>query len=650
MDISLEQIRHGTNEPHVAPVELRAGRLMLVLDSGDLRCIRYTETEVVRRVYIAVRDHHWNNVPARITNLHIHRDEDSFAVTYNAAYRQGAIDFRCRITIEGGSDNRVSYTMDGEAHTTFLRNRIGICVHHPVAECAGHTCLVEHTDDTVEQGSFPSYIAPHQPFLNIRAIKHEVASGVQAELRFDGDVFEMEDQRNWTDASFKTYSTPLALPFPFEVKQGTRIKQKFTLHLDGDARITRPRTRGDETRTDFFIGKAPTTRVPRIGLGVARHGEPLSEIETERLRALNLAHLRVDLALSHTDCEDVLRQASEEARALETNLEVALTLTDLAAAELDHLRDLLAKHKPTVQTWLVFHCSEKVTSEQWIRQAREYLQGYDPTSKFSGGTNNYFTELNRERPPLAAVDCIVYSCNPQVHAFDDLSLIENLPAQAATITSARQFIGDLPLMISPVTLKPHFNPHAPPDDAHPQSDKLPSSVDARQMSLFGAAWTAGSLKYIAESSVESVTYYETCGWRGVMERASGSLMPDCFPSLPSAVFPLYHVLADIGEFASGDMVYATSSAPRKIDGFAVHKSGKARILLANMTSAHQQITVSDLSGPVNIRRLNEMNAREAMFSPDEFRRRAPHALKSRNNVLKIDLLPYEIVTIDSARE
>jgi len=24
----------------------------------------------------------------------------------------------------------------------------------------------------------------------------------------------MEDQRNWTDASFKTYSTPLALGFP----------------------------------------------------------------------------------------------------------------------------------------------------------------------------------------------------------------------------------------------------------------------------------------------------------------------------------------------------------------------------------------------------------------------------------------------------
>ena len=35
----------------------------------------------------------------------------------------------------------------------------------------------------------------------------------------------MEDQRNWTDASFKTYSTPLSEPIPVTVKAGTRISQ-----------------------------------------------------------------------------------------------------------------------------------------------------------------------------------------------------------------------------------------------------------------------------------------------------------------------------------------------------------------------------------------------------------------------------------------
>jgi len=49
--------------------------------------------------------------------------------------------------------------------------------------------------------SFPRDVAPHQPIHRHPAIAHEVAPGITAEVRFSGDVFEMEDQRNWTDAS-----------------------------------------------------------------------------------------------------------------------------------------------------------------------------------------------------------------------------------------------------------------------------------------------------------------------------------------------------------------------------------------------------------------------------------------------------------------
>ena len=55
----------------------------------------------------------------------------------------------------------------------------------------------------------------------MRAISHEVVPGLMAEVRFEGETFEMEDQRNWTDASYKTYCTPLSLPYPVEVKEGT---------------------------------------------------------------------------------------------------------------------------------------------------------------------------------------------------------------------------------------------------------------------------------------------------------------------------------------------------------------------------------------------------------------------------------------------
>ena len=46
---------------------------------------------------------------------------------------------------------------------------------------------------------------------------------------FEGDLFEMEDQRNWTDGSFKTYSTPLALLLAEGGEPGQAIRQRVMM-------------------------------------------------------------------------------------------------------------------------------------------------------------------------------------------------------------------------------------------------------------------------------------------------------------------------------------------------------------------------------------------------------------------------------------
>jgi hypothetical protein len=33
--------------------------------------------------------------------------------------------------------------------------------------------------------------------------------------------------------------------------------------------------------------------------------------------------------------------------------------------------------------------------------------------------------------------------------------------------------------------------------------------------LLGAAWMLGSFKYLAENNVNAITFFETCGWRGL---------------------------------------------------------------------------------------------------------------------------------------
>ena len=49
----------------------------------------------------------------------------------------------------------------------------------------------------------------------------------------EGDTFEMEDQRNWLDASYKTYVRPLALPWPYTIGQGQRFTQSVALTVAG---------------------------------------------------------------------------------------------------------------------------------------------------------------------------------------------------------------------------------------------------------------------------------------------------------------------------------------------------------------------------------------------------------------------------------
>ena len=644
---------YGREDPLPERLNLQAGPLSMVFEpqQGFLRYVRMGNCEVLRGVYVAVRDRNWGTVAPQMNHLSVTQTQDTFLVTFDVTCREREIDFFWKGRLSGDADGTVAYSMDGEARSTFRRNRIGFCVLHPIPECAGRSCRVEKADGTAEQGAFPDAISPHQPFLDMRAISHEVTPGVWAEVRFEGDIFEMEDQRNWTDASYKTYCTPLVLPFPVEVTQGTAVFQSVTLKLPGE--LPR-RTAGTSVqKRDVLIEATDQAAVPLpdVGLGLASHGTPLSGTEIERLRALNLAHLRVDLKLFEPEWMGMLERTAAEAEELGFPLEAALFLSDAAEDELGALSGALDRIRPRAVRWLIYHASENSTTAPWVTLARRFLKRYDPGAVIGAGTNAYFTELNRERPPTDALDFVCYSLNPQVHAFDNASLVETLEAQAWTVASARRFAGGLPIVVTPVTLRPRFNPNATGPEPAPAPGELPSQVDVRQMSLLGAGWTLGSLKYLSQSQVGSVTYYETSGWRGVMETANGSPVPERFRSIPGGVFPLYHVLADYGAFAGGEIVPCRSSAALRADGMVLKQDGRIRILVTNLIPEPQVVRVAcpELSGDVLVRVMDETNAEEAMLAPEAFRQAAGERRTAGNGMLSLDLGPCAVAYVDWVR-
>ena len=326
------------------------------------------------------------------------------------------------------------------------------------------------------------------------------------------------------------------------------------------------------------------------------------------------------------------------------SLELALFLTDAAAEELPGFAEAVNRVKSPIESYLIFHKAEASTAARWVDLARRYLS----SAKIGAGTNAYFTDLNRGRPPVDLLDFVCYSINPQVHAFDNSSLTETLEAQAITVESARQFTSGLPIAVTPVTLLARFNPNATGPAPEPGLGELPPQVDVRQMSLFGAGWTLGSIKYLSESGASSVTYYETTGWRGVMETATSSPLPEKFCSIPGSVFPLYHVLADVGEFSGGEILPSKSSDPLKVEGVVLRKHGKTRILFANLTPNSQRISVGNLPENVRVRRLDETNAHTAMTSPETFRAETGELVQTNaDGTLEFNLLPSAVAQIDS---
>ncbi|MBW3623011.1 MAG: hypothetical protein KY468_06320 [Armatimonadetes bacterium] len=640
-------IFYGTDNPLPEQKSLRAGQLTLLYENGDLRYIRLGEREVIRRIYVAVRDRNWGTVPPRLSNVRLEEGEDSFRITNDVEHREGDIDFAWKGTITGEPDGTISFTMDGEARSTFLRNRIGFCVLHPIRECAGARVMMEHPGGDREESSLPVLIAPHQPFMDMEAISHEVQPGVWAELRFTGDLFEMEDQRNWTDASYKIYCTPLRLAYPVEIRKGTRVAQSVTLRLTGEA-VTEDRVTEEEGVTVTL--EEPATPLPRIGLGISSAGEPLSEKEIERLRALNLSHLRVDLRLSEDDLVGtVLCHAWDEARAIGISLEVAVHLTG-AKDEIWILNNAFKSCYPHVCRWIIFHEAEKTTSDTWVERANEHIASFS-SSPVGSGTDADFVDLNRFRPAVEVSDFIAYPMNPQVHAFDNASLVETLEAQAATVESARVFTDGKPLVISPVTLKRRFNPDATGPEPEPAPGELPRPVDPRQMSLFGAGWTMGSIKRLAQTGgLESVTYYETTGWRGIMETAEGSPLPEKFCSLPGAVFPMYHVFADAGEFAGGEVIRSASSHPLLVESLALRKGDRRCLLLANYTKEEQSVTINGIRGRVCVRTLDARNAEHAMTDPEAFRAMEGEEREPEGEDLRLLLSPYAYIRVDTVKE
>jgi hypothetical protein len=585
----------GTEEKVEPPLVLTAGPLSAELEDGNLRYIRFSGREMLRAVSYIVRDKNWGTYRPTISNLLVEEGEDSFSVRYDAVAGDASQSFRYKARIQGHADGSLVFEATGEAATDFVTNRTGFVVLHPIAGVAGEPCTIEHVDGRVVQGRFPALVDPVQPMKDLRALTHSFAPGFKVTCRMEGDTFEMEDQRNWSDASYKTYVRPLALPWPYTLTKGTRLDQRVMVAVTGRGEIAAA-PRGAALCADPGAGPFPA-----LGLALAPRDTQATLAAARTLEQARPQHVVCfhDPREGH-DAATLGRQV-DAARALgaEPWLEAVVASVDGFRQEIAALGRVAADLGHPFPTVLVSPAPDLkcvLPGSPWppCPDARELLQAARaafPRARLGGGMFSFFTELNRKRPQVDLLDLVSFTTSPLVHAGDDRSATESIEALPAIADSAKAFIRGLPWHVGPSAIGMRMNPYGAAPMENPNNIRQAMNrVDPRQRGLFGAAWTVGYVAQFARAGATALTVNAGTGEFGLVSSPAPYARP-WYDENPGALYPVFHAFRGLAGLKGAPLVDITCSRGRDVQAIGARTQAGHEAWIANLTGDRQTVSL-----------------------------------------------------------
>ena len=283
----------------------------------------------------------------------------------------------------------------------------------------------EKSMNTIDQVFMDELSAAIDRIQGDAAVKGAVITSGKPAFLAGGDLFEIEDQRNWTDASFKTYCTPLAVPFPRRIESGQRVCQRVAVSVDADTnRPTRPARSSSGEGRQLLLEPSVGT-VPPIGVTVTRSAGA-EDVAAELAPGL----VRLVLSLDALD-EDDVANAHALAEAARAPLDIALMIPRGSESSLPRLASLAGLPSNNV---VVLQNHADVTDPALVRA----VSALWPRLRTGGGTDRHFVDLNRNRPP-ADWSVVGWPLNPQAHASDERSIIQTADVHSDLVRTARSF-------------------------------------------------------------------------------------------------------------------------------------------------------------------------------------------------------------------
>ena len=579
----------GTLQAVTPARRLSAGRLSCEFCEGQLRNVRWGDIEIVRGISYLLRDQDWGTIPASIDGLAVNESEMSFDVRFNLRMMTPEGSLVGVAHLQGRSDGQMVYEVRATTDAAIQTNRCGFVVLHPAA-AAGRSLCVEHTDGRKSDSRFPREISPSQPVFDIRALAYSPSDGVDLQLRLEAELpgdpagkFEMEDQRNWSDASFKTYVASLLDPWPYVLPAGKELVQRVSLSVRSS---TTPESKRDRPQGTVTLEAAGIQCMPPIGVGVPPGFSRACPEEVSALRDLGAgwwiveANLRdfslpADLA-AVSACRSGLAvrvQLDVIASGTSSTQEAAFMAADLcwrAGLAVDAVRLLPESYLKSFQP-----------SDQWpdVPPLEDYASAarcHFPQALIGGGMYTSFTELNRKRQSNQGLDFIGHLTCPTVHAADDQSVMQTIESLSHIVHTVRSVWPSLGYRIGPTSIAARRNPYGNGATPNPGCMRIPlASVDPRHCAQFGAAWTVAYAAAVAPLELEVLAMHDSHGSSGPLSRCQGI-------TLGPVIVPAWGVLMRLAK-AAGAQLILLENLPRGVAGVAwTHDGTLVQGLVANL--------------------------------------------------------------------
>ena len=577
------------------------GGFTLDLAREAIRNIQYEGVQLIDLLYTAIRPLDWSTLKADEYSADVQIIGSDCVITITEVFA-GALAAQAKITLSSSNTFSVGYELKGLSE--YQVSRWGVCFCLNTADWMGSSVASsgntyslakdispQRVIDGVFQGLFPAsnemhFVAPDNRYLKVVS---------------NGKVLEAEDQRNWTDNTYKIYSGALSEPFPFSMNAGAVWTQSANFEVGVPKRI-------EADPTKILVREIEA--LPSIGLQL--NADPLlSPDDLEKAFVLlEIDHLRINE-------ESLTSQKIATTAANGLILEVALLSSnsgDVLKAEVLQLSERV----PAGSRLLIQREGRNVVDETDLPK-NESLNTYIP------GSDAFLVDL--QKPKNSFGKSVSYSIAPTVHSFDTETIFKTLFTQQESINFAQKYVAPQ-VFISPITFSTRGNPHS----GHYRDQRLTYAEPEMALhirTIEGAAWTLGSIFALASAGAFSGSWHELFGEFGIIYSQSESIK----------FSPTFHAISALGAHRAHQITIATSPDNSWV---AFENRESKTILVASLRPWAVEITAKVLAGYKSMQSLRGDDCEKASQIMDWWSYAETNPISAD---FPLTLTPFEIVLI-----